>query len=262
MVFLRWRRWRRPLPSLSPTPRLGLAGGLPGPDRGGGRGRPGAAHPPASYGGGRGPYHRWVLRRPNSGALARPSARALRIRRVAMPIGKVRPGHREAAGGGCKRALERTVLLKGGLQPPTRPTRPRGSTTAGRDRIDALGRAASSGRRRRLDRERGGPGRGRAAAGATGRAAGDDPPDQGGTGRPPRGGCKRALERTFFSKAACSPPRAVQGSRPFSNGLAPRSAATRARISSKAAAPAESRGKAADWRCIHSRFPVRNQVLH
>jgi hypothetical protein len=53
MVFLRWRRWRRPLSSLSPTPRLGLAGGLPGPDRGGGQGRSGAAHPlPASYGGG------------------------------------------------------------------------------------------------------------------------------------------------------------------------------------------------------------------
>ncbi len=56
------------------------------------------------------------------------------------------------------------------------------------------------------------------------------------------GGCKRALERTFFSRAACSPPRAVQGSKPFSNGLAPRSPATRARISSKAADPAESQG--------------------
>src|SRR5512135_2622337 len=75
------------------------------------------------------------------------------------------------------------------------------------------------------------------------------------------GGCKRALERTFFSRAVCSPPRAVQGSKPFPNGLAPRSPATRARISSKAAAPAESRGKAADWRCIRAHFPVRNQVI-
>ena len=31
-------------------------------------------------------------------------------------------------------------------------------------------------------------------------------------------GCNRALERTFFSRAACSPPRAVQGSRPFEKG--------------------------------------------
>ena len=38
-------------------------------------------------------------------------------------------------------------------------------------------------------------------------------------------------------------PRAVQAPKPFSNGLAPRSPATRARISSKAASPAESQGK-------------------
>ena len=122
---------------------LGLAGAAD-------RGDP----PPTSHGGRRCPCHRRVLRRPNSDALSNTSARTLRTRRVAMPIGKVRPGHRETAqGGGCKRALERTVLLKGGLQPPpgrgpaavfwaggaprggvpTRPTRLRGSTTAGRD---------------------------------------------------------------------------------------------------------------------------------
>ena len=96
--------------------------------------------PPSSYGVRRCPCHRRVLRRPNSGVLSDTSARTVRTSLVAMPIGKVRPEHREATRGGCKRALERTVLLKGGLHPPTRSTRPRGSTTAGRDRIDALGR--------------------------------------------------------------------------------------------------------------------------
>jgi Protein of unknown function (DUF1643) len=75
-------------------------------------------------------------------------------------------------------------------------------------------------------------------------------------------GCNRALERTVLLKGGLQPPRTVQGPKPFSNGLAPRSPATRARISSKAADPAESQGKAADWRCIRARFPVRNQVLY
>ena len=74
-------------------------------------------------------------------------------------------------------------------------------------------------------------------------------------------GCNRALERTVLLKGGLQPPRAVQGSKPFSNGLAPRSPATRARISSKAADPAESQGKAADWRCIRAHFPVRNQII-
>jgi hypothetical protein len=34
-------------------------------------------------------------------------------------------------------------------------------------------------------------------------------------------GCNRAWKERFFSRAACSPPRAVQGSKPFLNGLAP-----------------------------------------
>ena len=187
------------------------------------------------------------------------AARALRTRRVAMPIGKVRPGHREATRGGCKRALERTVLLKGGLQPP-RPTRPRGSTTAGRDRIDALGRRLRQTGDVGWIANEAEPGGGvRALARPAWRLA-TIHAAKGGTGRPP-GGCKRALERTFFTRAACSPPRAIQGPKPFSNGLAPRSPATRARISSKAADPAESQGKAADWRCIHAHFPVRNQVI-
>ena len=174
--------------------------------------------------------------------------------------GKFGRGTGRPPGGGCKRALERTVLLKGGLQPPPRPTRPRGSTTAGRDRIDALGR-----RLRQTgdvgwianEADPGGGGRARARPAwrpATIHAA------KGGTGRPP-GGCKRALERTFFTRAACSPPRAIQGPKPFSNGLAPRSPATRARISSKAADPRGISGKAADWRCIHAHFPVKNQVI-
>ena len=45
--------------------------------------------------------------------------------------------------------------------------------------------------------------------------------------RPPRAATGLWKER-FFSRAACSPPRAVQGSKPFSNGLAPRSVVTRA----------------------------------
>ena len=144
--------------------------------------------------------------------------------------------------GGCKRALERTFFSRAVCSPPTRPTRPRGSTTAGRDRIDALGRrlrqagdvgwiANEADPGGACGRWRGQPGGGRRST-----------RPRGSTGRPP-GGCKRALERTFFTRAACSPPRAIQGPKPFSNGLAPRSPATRARISSKAASPAESQGK-------------------
>ena len=232
--------------------RLGVRCGNTSPDRAprtshklvgpwGAPGPPIGAAPPASYDGGRCLYHRWVLRRPNSGAIIVTSARTVRTRRVAMPIGKGRPGHPAGGrpGGGCKRALVRKVLLKGGLQPPHSAD---ASTTAGRDRIGALGR-----RLRQTgdvgwianEAEPGGGGRSLARPAwrpATIHAA------KGGTGRPP-GGCKRALERTFFTRAACSPPRAIQGPKPFSNGLAPRSPATRARISSKAANPAESQGK-------------------
>ena len=120
--------------------------------------------------------------------------------------------------------------------------------------------AAASDRRRRLDRERGGPGRGvRSLARpawrrATIHAAKGAPGDRRGAANEPW------KERSFQGRLA-APPRAVQGSKPFSNGLAPRSPATRARISSKAAAPAESQGRSADWRCIHAHFPVKNQVI-
>src|SRR5512135_2291808 len=77
-----------------------------------------------------------------------------------------------------------------------------------------------------------------------------------------RGGLQPGLGKNGSSQGRlAAPPRAVQGSKPFSNGLAPRSPATRARISSKAANPAESQGKAADWRCIHAHFPVKNQII-
>ena len=183
-----------------------------------------------------------------------------RTRRVAMPIGKVRPGHREAAQeGAANEPWKEQFFSRAACSPP-----PADATTRLHDRRTGPDRrarpAAASGRRRRLDRERGGPGRGRAGAARPAWRLSTIHAAKGGTGRPP-GGCKRALERTFFSRAACSPPRAVQGSKPFSNGLAPRSPATRARISSKAADPSESQGKAADWRCIHAHFPVKNQVI-
>ena len=201
-----------------------------------------------------------------------PSAVRTPARYPAQPPGRFGPGGSQCRSGKFGRGTGRPPKEGAANEPwkerffsraacsPPRPTRPRGSTTAGRDRIDALGR-----RLRQTgdvgwianEADLGGGGRARARPAwrlATIHAA------KGGTGRPP-GGCKRALERTFFTRAACSPPRAIQGPKPFSNGLAPRSPATRARISSKAADPAESQGKAADWRCIHAHFPVKNQVI-
>ena len=215
--------------------------------------------PLASYGGGRGPYHRWVLRRPNSGAYSSqaPGASDTAGRNADRESSAGAPGGHP---GGCKRALERTVLLKGGLQPPhsaDATTRLHNRRT-GPDRRARL--AAASDQRRRLDRERGGPGRGRAGAGAASLAAGDDPRGQGGHRETARG-LQTSLGKNVLFKGGLQPPRAIQGPEPFSNGLAPRSPATRARISSKAAAPAESQGKAADWRCIRAHFPVRNQVI-
>ena len=143
--------------------------------------------------------------------------------------------------------------------PPTRPTRPRGSTTAGRDRIDALGRrlgqAADVGW---IANEADPGGGGRARARPAWRLA-TIHATKGGTGRPPGAANEPWKERSFQGRIAA--PRAVQGSKPFSNGLAPRSPATRARISSKAANPAKSQGKAAEWRCIHAHFPVRNRII-
>ena len=84
---------------------------------------------------------------------------------------------------------------------------------------------------------------------------------RGGTGRPP-GGLQTSLGKNVLFKGGLQPPpRAIQSPKPFSNGLAPRSPTTRARISSKAASPAESQGKAADWRCIHAHFPVKNRII-
>ena len=204
MVFLRRRRWRRPLPRLSPTPDWALAGGLPGPGRSRGWGPAGATPMPAMTAG--------VAHTTGGSSAVRTPARF--PTRAPGPFGprwsqcrsgKFGRGTGRPPGGGCKRALERTVLLKGGLQPPPRPTRPRGSTTAGRDRIDALGqRLRQTGDVGWIANEAdpGGGVRARARPAwrlATIHAA------KGGTGRPP-GGCKRALERTFFSRAACSPP--------------------------------------------------------
>src|SRR5512135_417923 len=73
-----------PCPTGPPTSRRSPAG--PHPPR-----RDASPYPrrprtiPASYGGGRCPYHRWVLRRPNFGALARPSARTVWTSLVAAP---------------------------------------------------------------------------------------------------------------------------------------------------------------------------------
>jgi hypothetical protein len=64
---------------------------------------------------------------------------------------------------------------------------------------------ARRGRRCRLDRERGGPGGRCAVAGAAGRAAVDDPRDQGGTGRPP-GGLQTSLGKNVLFKGGLQPP--------------------------------------------------------
>ena len=204
--------------------------------------------------------HRRVLRRPNSGTLSDATARTLRTRRVAMPIGKVRPGHREAAqGGGCKRALERTALLKGGLQPPPgrrdhEAPRPQDGTGSTHSASDFVRPATSAGSRTRRTRA-GAGGRGRGQPGGWRRST----QPRGAPGDRPGAANDPWKERSFQGRFAA--PRAVQGSKPCSNGLAPRSPATRARISSKAASPAESQGKSAEWRCIHAHFPVKNQVI-
>ena len=139
-----------------------------------------------------------AVRTPTRSHVERP---ALRTRRVAMPIGKVRPGHREAARGGCKRALERTVLLKGGLQPPHSAD---ASTTAGRDRIDVLGR-----RLRQAgdvgwianEADPGGGGR----RGAASLAAGDDPRGQGGHRETARG-LQTSPRKNVLYKGGLQPP--------------------------------------------------------
>ena len=173
--------------------------------------------------------------------------------------GKFGRGTGRPPGGGCKRALERTVLLKGGLQSPTRPTRPRGSTTAGRGRIDAPGRWLRQTGDASWIANEADPGGGMRSLARPARRLSTIHAAKGAPGDRPGAANEPWKERSFQGRLAA--PRAVQGSRPFANGLAPRSPVTRARVSSKAAAPAESQGKAADWRCIRARFPVRNQII-
>ena len=124
-------------------------------------GRAGAADrgdpPPASHGGRRGPCHRRVLRRPNSGALSDATARALRTRRVAMPIGKVRPGHREAARGGLQTSLGKNGSSQGRLAaPPGRrdheAPRPQDGTGSTRSAGGCVRPATSAGSRTRRTR--------------------------------------------------------------------------------------------------------------
>ena len=101
------------------------------------------------------------------------------------------------------------------------------------------------GRRCRLDRERGGPGRGRAGAGvASGQPRGwqRSTRPRGGHRETARGLQTSPRKNVLYKGGLQPPPRAIQGPKPFSNGLAPRSPATRARISSKAASPVESQG--------------------
>ena len=137
----------------------------------------------------------------------------------------------------------------------------------------------------------GGPGRGRAVAGAAGRAAGDDPRSQGA--EVPGGGIVSAMDqlpnpqqpdeghdgnllyvdltratdelvvtwtgRSAFTDRVLRSNKAIPLSDPDSARAGP--SRVMARISSKAAAPAESRGKVADWRCIRAHFPVSNQII-
>ena len=118
--------------------------------------------------------------------------------------GKFGRGTGRPPGGGCKRALERTVLLKGGLQPPHS-----ADATGLHDRRTGPDRrarpATASDRRRRLDRERGGPGRGRAVAGAASLAAGDDPRGQGGHRETARG-LQTSLGKNVLFKGGLQPP--------------------------------------------------------
>ena len=138
---------------------------------------------------------------------------------VARPAWRLATIHATKGGqwetaGGCKRALVRKVLLKGGLQPPHSAD----ATTRLHDRRTGPDRrarpAAASDRRRRLDRERGGPGRGRAGAGAASLAAGDDPRGQGGApGDRPGAANEPWKERSFQGRLAAPPGRSRAQSR-------------------------------------------------
>ena len=108
--------------------------------------------------------------------------------------------------GGLQTSPGKNVLFKGGLQPPPlgrrdhEAPRPQDGTGSTRSAGGLVRPPMSAGSRTRRTR-----------AGAGGREArpawrlATIHATKGGTGRPP-GGCKRALERTFFSRAACSPP--------------------------------------------------------
>ena len=118
--------------------------------------------------------------------------------------GKFGRGTGRPPGGAATGPWKERFFSRAACSPP-RPTRPRGSTTAGRDRIDALGRRLrQTGDVGWIANEADPGGGGRSRARPAGRLA-TIHAAKGGTGRPP-GGCKRALERTFFTRAACSPP--------------------------------------------------------
>ena len=119
---------------------------------------------------------------------------------------------------------------------------------------------ARRGRRCRLDRERGGPGQGRAVAGAASLAAGDDPRGQGGHRETARG-LQTSLGKNVLFKGGLQPPRAIQGSRPFSNGTGSPIPCDEGEDLLKGGRSRGISGKAADWRCIHAHFPVKNQVI-
>ena len=186
-------------------------------------------------------------------------APALRTSLVAMPIGKIRPGHREAARRGLQTGLGKNGSSQGRLAAPPSadPTTRLHDRRTGPDRRARP--AAASDRRRLLDRERGGPGRGVRSLARTGGRRATIHATKGAPGDRPGAANEPWKERSFQGRFAA--PRAVQGSKPCSNGLAPRSPATRARISSKGSLARGISGKAADWRCIHAHFPVRNQVI-
>ena len=143
----------------------------------------------------------------------RPAARALRTSLVAMPIGKIRPGHREAARGGCKRALERTVLLKGGLQPPLgRPDhaapRPQDGTGSTRSAGGCVRPATSAGSRTRRTRA-GACGRWRGQPGGWRRST----RPRGAPGDRPGAANEPWKERSFQGRLAAPPGRSRAQSR-------------------------------------------------
>ena len=172
--------------------------------------------------------------------------------------GKFGRGTGRPPGGAANEPWKERFFSRAVCSPP-RPTRPRGSTTAGRDRIDALGRRLRQTGDVGWIANEAEPG-GACGRGAASRAAGDDPRGQGGHRETARG-LQTSLGKNVLFKGGLQPPPGGPGLKAVLERPCSPIPCDEGEDLLKGGRSRGISGECGGLACIHAHFPVKNQVI-